>query len=67
MGFKKKLKKTFRKLPGVQVMKKVGSMFKPKEEGGDDARGEAAQQLMKKNVSRQGGSAQVNFTSEELV
>lgn len=70
MGWRKKLKK---------VGKAVTSPFKKKigmvkgllgkvagsDDGGGEERSEAASQLIKKDVNRQAGGAQINYTTEE--
>lgn len=65
-SFKKSWKNTVNKLPQVKAFKSVKNAFKtPKDEEG--TRSEAAGQLMKKDVQKQAGGAQVNFTEERYV
>lgn len=70
MGWRKKVKK-FGKALMSPAKKKLG-IFKGiagKVSGGDDyggdERSEAASQLIKKDVNRQAGGAQINYTTEE--
>ena len=72
MGWRKKAKKVFKGAKKLALMdpgtKAVAGLFSKGDSGSDDdARGEAAMQLVKKSATRQGGGAQVNFTTEELV
>lgn len=73
MGWRKKTRKAVRAAVSpfkkkVGVIKGLAGKVSGSEGGdGDEARGEAAAQLVKKGVSRQGGGAQINYTTEELV
>jgi hypothetical protein len=66
-SLKSRFKKAFNKIPAVSLAKKAKAMFKPEDDMGEDPRGLAAKQLVKKSAIRQGGGGQVNFTTEELV
>lgn len=72
MGWRKKSRKAFRKATSP-FKKKLGIIkgLAGKVAGSDgdvggDERSEAASQLIKKDVSRQAGGGQINFTTEEL-
>lgn len=70
MGFRKKLKKAFRKATSP-FKKKIGMVkgllgkVSGGDDGGGDERSEAASQLIKKDVRQQAGGGQINFTTEE--
>lgn len=66
-SIKKSVKGAVNKVPAVKVFKSIkGALKSPKEEEGG-TRSEAASQLMKQNVSKQAGGAQINFTEEKYV
>lgn len=62
----KKVKKLGGKLPQVKAFKSVKGFFKvPEEEEG--TRSEAAAQLIKQNVNKQAGGAQISYGEEKYV
>ena len=71
MGWRKKSRGLFKKAKGLAMMdpgtKAVVGALKKQSSSDDEPRAEAAAQLVKKSATRQGGGAQVNFTTEELV
>ena len=67
-SFKKRFKKLVRKTPQYKLIKGAKDALNPDMgDLGEDPRSEAAQQLIKQDVSRQAGGAQINFTEEKLV
>ena len=65
MGWRKKVRNVVRAASGQSLVQGAKKMFgKPKDEGGEDYRSEAAGGLVRQDVKRQAGGGQINFTQE---